>query len=99
MFSTVPVPQLSDTETNEYRLFGTGLLADFITASFSFYPLFDVQKIGNKKYSSGYPYNYVVPSAALRNDVDEIINGSISQNSEYAGYIKKIKNILADSRG
>ena len=90
MYSTLPIPQLSDAETNDYRLFGTGLLADFITASFSFYPLFDVHQIGDSKYSSGYPYNYIMPSAALRSDVDEIVNVSISQNSMYTGYIKKI---------
>ena len=90
MYSTVPIPQLSDVETDDYRLFATGLLADFITASFSFYPLFDVKEIGGRKYSSGYPYNYAIPSATLRGDVDEIVNVSISQNSIYTGYIKKI---------
>jgi hypothetical protein len=88
--SAIPVPQLSDVETNDYRLFSTGLLADFITASFSFYPLFDVKEIGGRKYSSGYPYNYVVPSLALRSDVDEIVSVSVLQNSVYTEYSKKI---------
>jgi hypothetical protein len=81
MFSTVPMVMLTNSVSGLRRTFSTGLLKDYIEASFLLYPLFESKKIAGSEFCSGYPQNRVRAEDLFRTDIDSISFVSVNNQN------------------
>jgi len=76
MFQQLPLSSVNSE--GGQRIFSTGSLQRLMAASLVSEPLCEPVEVGNKKCSSGFPGNYVLPSHLLRTEAAEIFNITIN---------------------